>query len=213
MFHSFGLDMTIVESKFKGLIDDVKLVLFSQEASCIHCWETKRLLEKLASITHKITFDTYNYTINKEAVDQYKIKRVPAVVLVGAKDYGVRYYCFPQGTELYNFIDDIVQVSQGASIVLKSFKKFFGKLKTDVQLELFISTMCPFSWSAEKTALRLALSSDKISLDIINVMDFRETAEIYHVRGIPLTVVNGKKSFYGALPDEEYISEIIKHVS
>ena len=38
----------------------------------------------------------------------------------------------------------------------------------------------------------------------------REVAEKFAVRGIPMTVINNKKSYYGALDYGEYIDQIIR---
>jgi len=100
-----------VEYKFTALEEDIQLLLFIQEANCNHCLKIRHLLEKLASITHKIKLDVYNYAINKKIASQYNIKRSPAIALLGSKYFGIRYYCFPQRYELINFLDDIVTVS------------------------------------------------------------------------------------------------------
>jgi len=212
MLTAFGLDLAIVENKFTGLKNDVNLLLFQQEAGCVHCHETKRLMEKLASITHKINLDVFNFAINKEMVSKYNIKRVPALVLTSDKDYGIRYYSFPKGAELYNFLDDIVEISNGDVGVSTESKERLARLQTSVQLEYFISPSCPFSWTGEKILLRLAMSSDLINLDIIDVADFLEIAESYQVRGIPMTVVNGKGKFYGALTEKEFVDAILENV-
>lgn len=211
MLNAFGLDASIIENKFTGLKSDIQLVLFLQETDCSHCRDLRFLVEKIASITHKIKTETYNFAINKEIANQYKIKRIPAVALIGEKDYGIRYYSSPEGPELYNFLDDIVEVSQGEAKLSEKSKERLKELKSIINLEYFISPTCPFSWPGEKTLLRLAMASDLINLDIINVTDFREVAEKYNVRGIPMTVVNGKGEFYGALKEEDFVNIIIEN--
>ena len=87
------------------------------------------------------------------------------------------------------------------------------ELKTPVQLELFISPTCPYSWPAEKIALRLAMASDKINLDIIDAMKFQEVAEQYNIRGIPVTIINGKEYIFGALREDDFIKAFLDRIT
>ena len=64
MFDPYGFDVEMTEKKFSGLVDNVKLVLFTQESHCTHCSEARRLYERLASVTRKIEFEFFNFAIN-----------------------------------------------------------------------------------------------------------------------------------------------------
>ena len=78
-------------------------------------------------------------------------------------------------------------------------------------LEYFTSPECPFSWPGERTLVKLAMACENVSLDIIDVTEFRQVAEQYNVRGIPMTVINGKKNVYGALTEDDFIDAILEN--
>jgi glutaredoxin-like protein len=210
MFEPFGLDMTNVENKFAALKHEVKLVFFTRESHCAHCNVARKLFERMASVTRKIRFEAYNFAINVEKDQEYGVFAVPALALIGAKDYGIRYYGYPHGTELNYFLDDIVYISRGENMLPAEASQKLSQLNQKIQLKAFISPACPYSLPLVKTSIRLAVASDNISVDIIDAMEFLDIAEKYGVRGIPMTVVNEQKSFYGALKDEEYIDQILK---
>ena len=84
------------------------------------------------------------------------------------------------------------------------------QLDKQTQLKIFISTSCPYSLPVAKLGLKLAVASNKIHVDIIDAIEFLGVAEKYKVRGIPITVVNEKQSFYGALDYEEYVDHILE---
>lgn len=210
MLHLYGLDLESAESKFKNLKNNIVLVLFTRETKCDHCKEAKKLFERLASITKKIEVESYNFAINEEKDKEYGIFAVPALAIVGEKDYGIHYYGYPRGVELNNFLDDIVYVSRGENTLTQAINQKLKQLDKQVQIKIFISMSCPYSLPAAKLCLKLAVASDKIQVDIINSTEFFEVAEKYRVRGIPYTVVNEEKSFYGALDDEEYIDNILE---
>ncbi|RMD96855.1 MAG: hypothetical protein D6814_10630 [Calditrichaeota bacterium] len=210
MFKPYGLDMEAVETKFSALKNEVKLIFFTRESQCIHCKEAKRLYERLASVTHKIKYEKYNFAINAEKDREYNVFAVPALAIIGAKDYGIRYYGYPHGTELNNFIDDLIYVSRAENKLAPKVMRKIQELQKETQLKIFISPVCPYSLSVAKLGLKLAVASDQIRVDIIDAMEFLEIAEKYHVRGIPMTVVNEENSFYGALDDEEYVDALLK---
>jgi len=211
MLNAFGLDASTIEAKFIGLKNDVQLMLFTQESDCPHCNDLKFLVEKLASITSKIKVEKYNFAINAGMDDIYNIKRIPALVLNSGVDYGIRYYCAPTGPELYNFLDDIVLVSRREEMLDGEKKRRLNTLTKQVSLEYFTSPECPFSWPGERTLVKLAMACENVSLDIIDVTEFRQVAEQYNVRGIPMTVINGKKNVYGALTEDDFIEAILEN--
>lgn len=209
MFSLYSLDPGIIEKHLRFLENDVKLILFLQESECPHCANARNFIEKLSSITQKIQAITYNYAINNEMVQKYHIRHIPAIALIGKKDYGIRYYGVPADMELFHFLDDIVDVSRGEAGLSEEVSKKMAQINWPVHLQLFISHRCPYSRSASKLAIEAAIINDFISVDILDAMEFPEDAEKYGVRGIPYTVINEKRSFYGALAGEDFAQQLI----
>jgi glutaredoxin-like protein len=210
MFELYGLSKSRIEDKFTSLKNDIKLVFFTQELDCPHCDDARRFFEYVASVTRKIEFEVFNFTINQEKRREYRIFTVPALAIVGKKDYEIRYYGNPMGPELSNLLDDIVYVSRGENTLSDTVTQKLQLMKKRTQLKIFYSALCPYSLPVVKLGLQLAVASDFIMLDIIDAVEFLRVSEKYHVRGIPLTIVNEEKSFYGALEDEEYVENILK---
>ena len=109
-----------------------------------------------------------------------------------------------------DFLDDIIYVSKGENTFKPDMASKLLQLKKQIQLKIFISPVCPYSLPVAKLALKLAIASEVINVDIIHADEFLELAENYKVRGIPMTVINEKKSLYGALDEEEYINNILE---
>lgn len=209
MLDAFGLDKEFLENKFSALKSDVRLVFFTRETYCPYCNETSRLLKRISSITQKIKFDSYNFTIDDEKDQEYHVFDVPALAIIGKKDYGIRYYGYPRGNELTNFLDDIIYISRGENTLKSDTAAKLTQFTKPTQLKIFISRNCLFSLPLVRLAIKLAISSNSIEADIIHTDEFLELAEKYEVHGTPVTVINGEKSFYGALDEEEYVNQII----
>ena len=210
MLEPYGLDLETAEAKFTNLVSDVSLVLFTQESHCAHCNEARRLYEHIASVTRKIEFEFFNFAINEEKAQEYRIFAVPALAIIGVRDYGIRYYGYPRGTELSNFLDDIVYVSRGENTLSSATTRKLEQLDETTNLKIFISSGCPYSLPAAKLGLKLAVASDNINVDIVHAADFLQLADNYGVRGIPTTVVNERTSIYGALDAEDYVDRILE---
>ena len=101
---------TVREHFEKNLVDPVTLLFFTQTIACQFCRETQQVLEELADLSDRITLDVYNFVGDKETADQYAIDKIPATVVMGARDYGVRFYGIPSGYEFTSLVEAVVAV-------------------------------------------------------------------------------------------------------
>jgi glutaredoxin-like protein len=209
VFQSYGLDLRNIESKFKELRNEVKLVFFTQETDCAHCNLAKRVFERVASVSQKVDFEVYNVAANEMMSQHYRVFAVPALAIIGARDYGIRYYGYPRGVEIDGFLDDVVYISRGENALSDGILGKLAHLDGTVHLKIFVSPEYHYSLSVARLGLRLAVASEFIHVDIIDAIAFLEIAEKYGIRSIPMTVVNDSESFQGAPDEEDYVDEIL----
>jgi len=132
-------DQTAIQERFKELSGPVKLVNFTQELECEFCHETRRLLEDVAALSDKLSLEVYNFQLDKEKVEQYKIDKIPATVVEGEKDYGIRLYGLPSGYEFSVLIDDILAVSKGQSGLHPETVARLRDLVQPLHLQVFVT--------------------------------------------------------------------------
>jgi predicted DsbA family dithiol-disulfide isomerase len=60
-----------------------------------------------------------------------------------------------------------------------------------------------------RLAQQLAVESDLITADLVEVTEFPHLAQRYQVRAVPRTVVNGTTSIEGALPESEFVKAVV----
>jgi len=128
-----------VEEKFKALTGPVKIINFTQEIECQYCTETRRLMEEVAGLSDKISFEVYNFVTDKEKVKEFKIDKIPATVVMGEKDYGIRFYGIPSGYEFVTLLESIVMVSKKDSGLAAATKKALAALKRPLHLQVFVT--------------------------------------------------------------------------
>jgi len=97
-------DKNTIKEIFKGLVNPVKLINFSQELECQFCKETREIMEEVSALSDKLSLEVYNFQLDKEKVNQYNVDKIPATVILGSKDYGLRIYGIPSGYEFASFL-------------------------------------------------------------------------------------------------------------
>ena len=60
-----------------------------------------------------------------------------------------------------------------------------------------------------RLAQQLAVESDLVTADLVEVTEFPHLAQRYSVRAVPRTVVNETVSIEGALPESEFVKAVV----
>ena len=133
-------DRKAVRQEFeKGLEKPVKLVVFTQSFECQYCATNRQLAEELASISDQVDLEVYNFVTDKEVAGSYGVDKIPAIAIVGEKDYGVRYYGIPSGYEFSSLVADIIGVSQGDSGLAQATREALVGLAEPVHLQVLVT--------------------------------------------------------------------------
>ncbi len=130
-------DKKTIQEWFQRLVNPVKLLVFTQEHECEYCQQTREMVEEIASFSDKLSVEVHEFVEGAEVVRQYNIGQVPAVAIVGAKDYGVRFYGFPGGYEFTAFIEDVIDVSTGNPGLSEDTLKELARIDRPVHMQVF----------------------------------------------------------------------------
>jgi alkyl hydroperoxide reductase subunit AhpF len=131
-------DRTAVKTELAKLAGPVKLVVFTtQLGASEYCVETERLAREVAECSDQVTLEILNLHIDRERAEAYGVDRVPAIVVEGARDYGIRFFGIPMGYEFTNLIDSMVVASSGTpSLGAETLERLAG-LKERVHIQVF----------------------------------------------------------------------------
>jgi glutaredoxin-like protein len=130
-------EQKIVSERFQQMVAPVRLVMFTQEIECEYCRDTRELVEQLASLSGgKVTAEVFNFQLDKHKADEYGVDKIPAIAVIGAKDYGIRFYGIPAGYEFGALLDDILDVSKGDSGLSAKSRAALAELKEDIHLQV-----------------------------------------------------------------------------
>jgi alkyl hydroperoxide reductase subunit AhpF len=132
-------DAARVREMLADLPGPVRLVFFSQTLNCETCEPTKQILGELADLSGQITIEEHNFLLEGDLAAAYGIDRVPAIAVVGARDYGVRFLGMPSGYEFMSLLDAIQIVSAGDSGLAEASRALIAGLESPLALQVFVT--------------------------------------------------------------------------
>lgn len=128
-----------VTEALSDVTNPVTFKVFTQQFECQYCKETRELIEEVAALSDKVSVEVYDFEADKPIADSLGIEKVPAVAIVGQKDYGIRMFGIPSGYEFGSLIESIKLVSEGESGLSAETKELVAKLTKPVSVQVFIT--------------------------------------------------------------------------
>jgi glutaredoxin-like protein len=203
-------DQQFVRNLFENMKSDVKLVMFTQEMECQYCRETRQILEEVAELSDKISLSIYNFQTDKELVEKYNIDKIPATVIEGKKDYGIRYYGIPSGYEFSSLLEDIVDVSTEESGFSQQAKDMLAQVDKPLHLQVFVTPTCPYCPKAVRMAHKAAIENENITADMVEATEFPHLSMRYNVQGVPRTIIGEDTPIEGAVPEMAFVEKVLE---
>jgi glutaredoxin-like protein len=211
------------KKKFDGEMQDkVTLIFFTQEPGrlivpdylkgqeCLFCKETRELLTEVSVLSEKIELVIYDFVGDKEKAAAYGIDKIPAVAVMGKKDYGIRFFGIPAGYEYTSLIEAITDVSKEKTGLSQKTKDALATVDKDIHIQVFVTPTCPYCAIAVRLAHQFALESPRVKSDMVESTEFPHLAQKYNVFGVPKTVINENIFIEGAVPEEDFLDNVLK---
>ena len=200
----------LLRADFKEkLVDPVKIVMFTQEIECQFCSQTRELVQELGPLNDKIMVQILDYVKDAAIAKEYGVDKIPAIAIIGKKDYGVRIYGIPYGYELNTLIEAIINVSKGTTDLSDKTKEILKEVKNPVHIQVFVTLTCPHCPAAASVAHKLAIESDLVKADVIDSGEFPDLAMKYNIVGVPKIIINEKIEFMGAFSEDLFAEHVL----
>lgn len=197
-----------VKTALGELPNPVRLLMFTQEFECQFCRETRQLVEEVAAIHDQVSAEFYNFVVDQGRAEEYGIDKIPAIAVVGEKDYGVRLYGIPSGYEFSSLIESIRLVSSGEPQLTPAGLEFAQGLQDPVHIQVYVTPTCPYCPRSVVLGFNLAVASDLIKADMVEATEFPHLAQKYRVMGVPRSVINEEFHIEGAAPEPMVLDKI-----
>jgi glutaredoxin-like protein len=126
--------------KILKLIDkNVRFVIFTQEFECNYCKTTRELLEAVSGLSDKISLEAHDFVKEADLAKNYGVDKIPAIILLGDRDYGIRFYGVPTGYEFTTLIEDVIDVSRRDPGLSKDVLTELSRIDQPVHIQIMIS--------------------------------------------------------------------------
>jgi len=128
-----------VAKQLSDLPNPVRLVMFTQEIECEFCEETRELVQDLASLSQNVEAVIYDFVADEDKAQELGIDKIPAIAVLGERDYGVRLYGIPAGYEFTALMEAIKVVSVGQSGLSEATREALAGAEEPLHLQVFVT--------------------------------------------------------------------------
>lgn len=185
----------------EALTAPVRMIVFTSDTDCELCAETRQLVEEIASLSDRLTVEVFDFTADAQKAAEMGIDKAPAIAIVGAQDYGVRFYGIPSGYEFTSLLYAIRAASTSQTELSEAGLKALAEVTEPVHLQVFVTPTCPYCPQSVVLAHYMAIASPWVRADMVEASEFPDLAMKYQVMGVPRTVINETVHIEGAAPE------------
>lgn len=188
---------------------DVNVLFFTQEFECQYCKTTREVLEEVSGLSGRIKLKVLDFVNDANEVEKYGIDKIPGIVVMDDKDYGIRFFGVPAGYEFTTLIENIIMVSKGDPGLAKDVLEEVDRIDQKVNLEVYISPTCPYCPKMVKAAHRLAMANDNITAAMIEAAEFPHLVQKFDIQGVPHTMITEEHGVVGQIDETQLVTEIL----
>lgn len=192
------------------LKNNVKLIFFKAEDACLYCKEVKDILAEVVGLSDKLSLEEYDFDKDTDKVKLYGIKRTPAIVIEGDKDYGVRFYGMPAGHEFMTLVNGIINVSTKETGLSEKTIEKLKEITKPYNIQVFVTPTWPHCPPAAVLAHSFAIANENITSDVIEIQEFPNLSDKYEVFSVPKTVMNESAEVVGAVPESVFLGKVME---
>lgn len=161
----------------------------------------------------QINAEIYDFVLDKEEAALYGIDKIPAVAVIGEKDYGIRFFGIPSGYEFSSLIESIKLASTGEPQLSPAALEYVQGISEPVHIQVYVTPTCPYCPQAVVLGFNLAVASEMVRTDMVEATEFPHLANKYQVMGVPRSVINEDFHLEGAAPEPMVLEKIREALS
>jgi glutaredoxin-like protein len=200
------------------LVGPVRIVFFTHETGGLfipgrpdpeYLDAARKLLVGFAALSDRLPLEVHDIDREPGAAEEYRIDKVPAIVLVGRGTRGVRFFGIPAGYELVTLVADLADISRGSTSLAEETRAALRTLRALVHIQVFVTPTCPYCPQVVRMAHQMAVESEQVLADMVEASAFPELAGRYGVKSVPTVVINGRVAFESVVPEPTLLAHVL----
>jgi alkyl hydroperoxide reductase subunit AhpF len=132
-------DRKQIAELFAPMTHDVTLLMFTQEHECRWCETARLIVEELATLSPRVKTDIRDLVVDAAMAERYGIDKIPAIAVLGERDFGIRFFGVPAGYEFTPLIEAIVDVGRGTTDLPAPVLAELAKVDAPVHLQVMVT--------------------------------------------------------------------------
>ena len=137
-----------------------------------------------------------------------KIDRIPATIIGQAGR--AKYYGIPSGYEFSTLVNSIINASKYSQSLDEDIIKTLEGIQNLIHIKVFVTPSCKFCPEIAELALSLALRFNNIQADVIEIQEYPELTNNYHISSVPVTIINDQIQLAGQISSNTLVENIVK---
>ena len=212
-------DLTIARQLIERFVRrDVAITLFTTSSAgiiipgreCPSCGPVQQLLEEIVGLSSRLTLETVDYYTNQVDARASGITRIPGITVGRHGDSRIRYFGMPADRQLPVFVYALIRAAERSSLLKLETRRRIRRLREDVNIQMFVTPDSEHCQDTALSAIAMAAESSKVTADVIDVGTFPNLIDLHNIRGVPVTVINGRVSFTGAMNEQLLLKQVLR---
>ena len=206
-------DKAQIEKKFEALKEPVIILFHKPEGKAEHYDDFTSVVEEICGINDLLKFqDLVEMETDEDMI--HDVDMFPAIVLLDkdGNDHGVRFYGVPTNNIFNSFVESIVLFSNREHGYEGDPLERIDKLEEN-ELKVLCTPSVPGLDRYIDMLIKISHISKKVKCAVVDLIQFPQLAEEYHVLDMPKTVSNTDLKFTGVYDFEETIEILEKRIS
>ena len=197
---------------------DVTVTLYSTSSTgiiipgreCAACGPVQELLEEVAGMSPKLNLETIDYYTHQIDAQASGITRIPGFTVGRPGEHRMRYFGMPAQRQMPVLVSALVRAAERSSPLKLETRRRIRRLREEAHIQVFVTPESDHCGDTAMAALAMAAESPKVSADVIDIGTFPNLIELYKIRGVPVTVINGRVSFTGAMSEALLLKQVLR---
>jgi alkyl hydroperoxide reductase subunit AhpF len=205
-------ERTNIESKLKDLKDPVQILFHKPEGKEGQFDEFITQLDEICTLSELLTQQNMVEMETEEDMI-HDVDMFPAIVLIDkdGKDHGIRFYGTPSNKFMEVLIDTILIFSKGEVELEGPILEKVSKLEENKMMVLGTPSVPGFE-TYMNNLVKMAYTSDNVDCAMIDLIQFTDIAEKYHVLDMPKTISNDELKFTGIYAIDDVLEILEKKI-
>ena len=132
-------DREAVRQRLQALSGPVRLVHFTQTLACDTCPQARALVEEVAALSDQVTLQVLNFITDREEAARLGVDKVPATVVLGAKEVPLRSYGVASGYEFATLLEAMSLAASGDSGLPAPVRARLAQVTDPILLQVFVT--------------------------------------------------------------------------